>query len=108
VDTIPTSANQEDHVSMGGTSALQLAAAIDRAEHVLAIEALCAAQALDFREPMKPGAGVATAHAAIRARLPHRSGDQPPSPEIATMRALLHTGDLLANPATARAHQLDA
>jgi histidine ammonia-lyase len=107
VDTIPTSANQEDHVSMGGTSALQLAAAVDRAEHVLAIEALCAAQALDFREPMKPGAGVAAAHAAIRARLPHRSGDQPPSPEIATMRSLLHDGDLLANPATARAHQVD-
>ncbi len=68
VDTIPTSANQEDHVSMGGTSALQLAAAVDRAEQVLAIEALCAAQGLDFREPMKPGVGVATAHAAIRAR----------------------------------------
>jgi histidine ammonia-lyase len=108
VDTIPTSANQEDHVSMGGTSALQLAAAVDRAEHVLAIEALCAAQALDFRAPMKPGAGVATAHATIRARLPHRSGDQPPSPEIAEMRSLLHAGDLLANPATARAHAPDA
>ena len=107
VDTIPTSANQEDHVSMGGTAALQLAAAVDRAEHVLAIEALCAAQALDFREPMKPGAGVATAHAAIRARLPHRSDDQPPAPEIATMRDLLHAGDLLANPATMRAHRTD-
>jgi histidine ammonia-lyase len=107
VDTIPTSANQEDHVSMGGTSALQLAAAVDRAEHVLAIEALCAAQALDFRQPLKPGAGVATAHAAIRARLPHRSGDQPPVSGDRDHARLLHAGDLLANPATARAHQLD-
>ncbi len=108
VDTIPTSANQEDHVSMGATSALQLAAAVDRAEHVLAIEALCAAQALDFREPMKPGSGVAAAHAAIRARLPHRSGDHAPAPEIAVLRALVHAGDLLANPATARAHEAAA
>ena len=108
VDTIPTSANQEDHVSMGATSALQLAAAVDRAEHVLAIEALCAAQALDFREPMRPGVGVAAAHAAIRARLPHRSGDRPPAPEIAMLRELVHAGDLLANPATARAHAADA
>jgi len=104
VDTIPTSANQEDHVSMGGNAALQLAAAVDRAEQVLAIEALCAAQGLDFRAPMRPGTGVASAHAAIRARLPHRSGDASPSGEIATLRALLHDGDLLANGATARAH----
>jgi histidine ammonia-lyase len=108
VDTIPTSANQEDHVSMGGTAALQLAAAVDRAEHVLAIEALCAAQGLDFRAPMRAGAGVAAAHAAIRTRLPHRSGDASPAPEIATMRALIHAGDLLANGATARAHATDA
>ena len=104
VDTIPTSANQEDHVSMGGTAALQLAAAVDRAEHVLAIEALCAAQGLDFRAPMRPGAGVASAHRAIRERLPHRDADSPPAQEIAAMRALIHAGDLLANGATARAH----
>jgi histidine ammonia-lyase len=108
VDTIPTSANQEDHVSMGGTAALQLAAAVDRAELVLAIEALCAAQGLDFRAPMRPGAGVMAAHVAIRARLPHRSADASPSPEIATMREMIHAGDLLANPATARAHAGDA
>ncbi|MDQ2674363.1 MAG: histidine ammonia-lyase, partial [Chloroflexota bacterium] len=64
----------------------------------------CAAQGLDFRAPMRPGAGVAAAHAAIRARLPHRSGDAPPAEEIATMRELIHAGDLLANGATARAH----
>ena len=73
VDTIPTSANQEDHVSMGATSALHLREAVDRAEHVLAIEALCAAQGLDFRAPLRPGAGVARAHAIDpRARAPPR------------------------------------
>ena len=104
VDSVPTSANQEDHVSMGGTAALQLAAAVDLAEQVLAIEALCAAQGLDFRAPMRPGTGVSAAHAAIRARLPHRSADASPSGEIATLRDLLHAGDLLANAATGRAH----
>ncbi len=104
VDTISTSANQEDHVSMGGTAALQLAAAVDRAEQVLAIEALCAAQGLDFRSPLRPGAGVAAAHARIRDVLPHRSADAPPGPEIAAVRDLLHSGALLANVATGAAH----
>ena len=54
VDSISTSANQEDHVSMGATSALHLREAVDRAEQVLAIEALCAAQGIDFRAPLRP------------------------------------------------------
>ena len=104
VDTIPTSANQEDHVSMGATAAIQLREAVDRAEQVLAIEALCAAQGLDFRAPMKPGAGVARAHAVVRERVPHLDADRSPAPDIATVRALVHAGDLLANGATQRAH----
>ena len=70
VDTIPTSANQEDHVSMGATGALHLREVVDRTEAVLAIESLCAAQGLDFRSPMRPGTGVAQAHALIRERVP--------------------------------------
>jgi histidine ammonia-lyase len=104
VDTIPTSANQEDHVSMGGTSALRLREAVDRAEQVLAIEGLCAAQGLDFRAPLRPGAGVAAAHRRIRERVAHAEGDRSPAPDIAAIRELIHAGDLLANPATARAH----
>jgi histidine ammonia-lyase len=102
-DTIPTSANQEDHVSMGATSALQLREIVDRAEHVLAIEGLCAAQGLDFRTPLKPGTGVAAAHATIRHRVSHVDDDRPPAPDIATVRNLVHGGDLLANGATQRA-----
>ena len=104
VDSIPTSANQEDHVSMGATSALHLREAVDRAEQVIAIEALCAAQGIDFRAPLRPGAGVAAAHATIRARVAHLDADRPPSPDIDAVRELVHSGDLLANGATQRAH----
>jgi histidine ammonia-lyase len=108
VDTIPTSANQEDHVSMGGTAALKLRTAVDRTEHVLAIEALAAAQGLDFRAPMRPGTGVAAAHATLRDRVAHRRTDAPPAPEIDAVRRLLHEGGLLANAATGRAHDRHA
>jgi len=104
VDTIPTSANQEDHVSMGATSALHLREAVDRAEQVLAVEALCAAQGLDFRAPLRPGDGVAAAHAAVRGRVPHLDADRPPSPDIVAVRELVQSGELLANGATGRAH----
>jgi histidine ammonia-lyase len=77
---------------------------VDRAEHVLAIEALCAAQGLDFRAPLRPGAGVGAAQARIREVVPHRAADAPPAPEIAAVRDLLHSGALLANVATGAAH----
>jgi len=96
VDTIPTSANQEDHVSMGATGALHLRTVLESAETVLAIEALCAAQGLDFRAPMRPGAGLGRAHAALRARVPHLVADRSPAPDVAAARELVHSGDLLA------------
>jgi histidine ammonia-lyase len=95
VDTIPTSANQEDHVSMGATSALHLREVVDRAETVLAIEALCAAQGLDYRSPLTPGAGVGRAHARLRALVPHLAEDRPPAPDIAAVRELLRAGELV-------------
>ena len=101
VDSIPTSANQEDHVSMGATGALHLREVVDRTEAVLAIEALCAAQGLDFRSPMRPGAGVAQAHARVRGRVPHLAADRPPAPDIETVRELLRSGalaDLMSGP----------
>jgi histidine ammonia-lyase len=96
VDTIPTSANQEDHVSMGATSALHLREVLDRAQTVLAIEALCAAQGLDFRAPMRPGAGVARAHQAVRTAVSHLSADRTPAPDIAATLELVRSGALLA------------
>jgi histidine ammonia-lyase len=75
VDSIPTSQGQEDHVSMGSVSALKLAQVLQNVESVLAIEVITAAQALDYRKPLKPGRGVALAHDIIRAVIPHRESD---------------------------------
>ena len=75
VDSIPTSLGQEDHVSMGSISALKLLQVFDNVEHVLAIEWLTAAQALDYRLPLRPGRGVAALHQVIRNHMPHREAD---------------------------------
>jgi histidine ammonia-lyase len=75
VDSIPTSLGQEDHVSMGSVSAVKLLRVFENVETVLAIEVLTAAQALDYRLPLKPGRGVAAAHALVRDRIPHREAD---------------------------------
>ena len=95
VDTIPTSANQEDHVSMGATGALHLRAVLEAAESVLAIEALCATQGLDFRAPMRPGDAIGRAHTLLRERVSHLDEDRSPSPDIAAVRELVHSGALL-------------
>ena len=97
VDTIPTSANQEDHVSMGATSALLLREAVHQVTTVLAIEALCAARGLDLRAPLRPGQGVAAAHAAVRDAVPPLAGDRPPGPDIATLSRLIADGGLVAD-----------
>jgi histidine ammonia-lyase len=75
VDSIPTSLGQEDHVSMGSVSALKLLQVFENFEHVLAIELLTAAQALDYRLPLRPGRGVEALHQALRRQLPHREAD---------------------------------
>lgn len=75
VDTIPTSLGQEDHVSMGSIGALKLLNVFKNVEQVLAIELFTAAQALDFRKPLKPGKGVEKAHQLIREEFPHADED---------------------------------
>ena len=76
VDSIPTSLGQEDHVSMGSISALNLYKVFENVETVLAIELFTAAQALDFRKPLRPGKGVEKAHEFIRNSIPHATEDQ--------------------------------
>ena len=95
-DTIPTSANQEDHVSMGATSGLLLQEAVDRVTSVLAIEALCAARGLDLRAPLRPGQGVAAAHATVRTAVPPLEADRPPAPDIAALARVIDEGRLAA------------
>jgi histidine ammonia-lyase len=75
VDSIPTSLGQEDHVSMGSISALNLLKVFENVETVLGIECFTAAQALDFRSPLKPGRGVDLAHKRIRKEIEHASED---------------------------------
>ncbi|MCW2961897.1 MAG: hutH [Thermoleophilia bacterium] len=96
VDSIPTSAAQEDHVSMGNHAGLKLLKVIENAERVLAIELLCAAQGVEFLAPRKPGAGTAALHAAVRARVPHLEADRILSDEIELVAALVSTPEFLA------------
>jgi len=96
-DSIPTSANQEDHVSMGSIAARHARAILANAEQVLALELLCAAQGLDFRiaSLATPGAGVAEAHRRVRERVPHLAGDRDPQPDIAAAVEIVRTGALI-------------
>ncbi len=96
-DSIPTSANQEDHVSMGSIAARHARDVLRNVERVLALELLCAAQGLDFRvaHGVRPGVGVQEAHRRIRERVPHLDTDRDPGPDIAAATALIRSGDLL-------------
>ena len=96
VDSIPSSAGREDHVSMGATAALKLATIHDHVRTVLAIELLCAAQGIDLRRPLKTTAPLEKVHAAIRAKVPAMMVDRPIHTDIAAVRALIDDGSLLA------------
>ena len=85
VDSIPTSANMEDHNSMGSISALKLRTVVSNVETVLAIELLCAAQGIDFLAPLKPGSATAKAHSLIRAAVPSLEYDRNTSEDIASV-----------------------
>lgn len=95
VDSIPTSLGQEDHVSMGSISALKLYDVLRNVEHVLAIELMTAAQALDYRLPLRPGRGVEIAHRHMRDLVPHREEDTFYSEDIDRCLDLVRGGDLL-------------
>jgi len=89
VDSIPSSAGREDHVSMGMTAALKARTVVDNARSGLAIELLVAAQALDLRLPLRPGVGVQAAYRAIRNRIPHMSEDRELHRDIVAVRDML-------------------
>jgi histidine ammonia-lyase len=97
VDSIPTSANQEDHVSMGSIAARHARDVLANVQRIVALELLCAAQGLDFRtaDGTTSGDGVAAAHARIRARIPHLSADRDQGPDISNALDLVTTGGLL-------------
>jgi histidine ammonia-lyase len=95
VDSIPSSAGREDHVSMGATSALKLHMIHDHVRTVLAIELLCAAQGIDLRRPLTTTKPLEAVHAAIRARVPAMMVDRPLQPDIAAVRSLIDDGTLI-------------
>jgi histidine ammonia-lyase len=95
VDSIPSSANQEDHVSMGTTGARKARQIIGNVTHVLAIELMCAAQALEFTNPRGLGDGTAAAYKAIRDLVPALAEDRILAPDIIVLAELIHSGDLV-------------
>jgi histidine ammonia-lyase len=96
VDTIPTSAMQEDHVSMGWGAARKLRRSVANLERILAVELVCAARGLDLRAPLTPAAGTGAALAATRAVVGGPGPDRWLAPELAAAEALVRSGAVLA------------
>jgi histidine ammonia-lyase len=95
VDSIPSSAMQEDHVSMGWSAARKLRRAVDGLTRVVAIEALTAARALDMRSPLRPGPATGAVVAALRTRVPGPGPDRFLAPEIEAAVELVRAGSLI-------------
>ena len=94
VDSIPTSAGQEDHVSMGTIAARTFAAILDNVEGALACELLCALAALDFRRPLRSGRGTQAAYDAAREVVAVLDADRVQAPDIEAARGLIRSGRL--------------
>ncbi|MBM4359523.1 MAG: histidine ammonia-lyase [Deltaproteobacteria bacterium] len=94
IDSIPSSANREDHVSMGSISARKLTQVVDNVTTSLAIEWLAAAQGLDQRAPLRPSRAVEAAHATLRAHVPTLTDDRPLYRDFATAVGLIESGEL--------------
>ncbi len=96
VDSLPTSAMQEDHVSMGWGAARKLRVTLDNLRRILAVEAACAARGLELRAPLEPGAGTGAALAAIRsAGIPGPGPDRHLAPELETAQQLIGSGEMV-------------
>jgi histidine ammonia-lyase len=95
IDSIPTSANKEDHVSMGTIAARKCRDIVSNVQDVIAIELLCAAQALDLFTNMKPGEGTLAAYQAIRQAVSHLDKDRIISTDIAAVKQLMRSGKIL-------------
>jgi histidine ammonia-lyase len=95
VDSIPTSANKEDHVSMGTISSRKCREVVKNSENVIAIELLCGAQALDLFTNVKPGEGTLAAYTVIRNAVSHLEKDRILSKDIDTIKQLMRSGKIL-------------
>ena len=95
VDSLPTSAMQEDHVSMGWGAARKLRVALENLGRILAVELACAARALDLRTPLTPAPGTGAAARAVRERIPGPGPDRFVAPELAAIEELVRSGAVL-------------
>jgi histidine ammonia-lyase len=94
VDTIPTSAGREDHVSMSMGAALKAARVVALARDVLAIEILAGVQALDLLAPLATSLPLQRVHHAVRVVVPTLVTDRPPAPDIKRIGKLIDAGDI--------------
>ena len=94
VDTIPTSANKEDHVSMSMGAALKAERALQLARSVIAIEILCSCQAIDLLAPLESSHALMTTHHAVRKLVPTLVDDRSPAPDIDAITELISDGTL--------------
>jgi histidine ammonia-lyase len=92
VDSIPTSGNKEDHVSMGMGAALKLRQVLQNVRRILAIELLCGAQGIDFLAPLKPGWGARKAHQLVRSASVHVGKDRSLSSDIKKLSKMIEEG----------------
>jgi histidine ammonia-lyase len=96
VDSIPTSAGQEDHVSMGNAAGLKAWQVLANAESALAIELLAGAQAVEFLAPLEPGRGVRATYDFVRTLSPRLRDDRPLSPDIEALADAIREGSLVS------------
>jgi histidine ammonia-lyase len=92
-DSVPTSANQEDHISMGLAAARKLRRSVTCLQYVAAVELAAAAQALEHRRPLRGGVGVEATHAAVRRSVAPLDGDRSLSRELEELRVRIAAGD---------------
>lgn len=95
VDSIPTSADKEDHVSMGVTAARKGRDIVRNVEYILAMELLCATQGLEFQLPLQPGIGIKEAYRVVREKVPPVTGDRRFSDDIRKIQRLIESGEFL-------------
>lgn len=95
VDSIPTSADKEDHVSMGTIAARKGRDIVKNVEHILAMELLCATQGLEFLLPLSPGVGIKKAYQVVREKVPPIKGDRRFSEDIKKIQNLIESRELL-------------
>jgi histidine ammonia-lyase len=94
VDTIPTSGNREDHVSMSMAAALKAQRVVALVRDVLAVEILCACQAIDLLAGLTTSAPLARVHELVRAHVPTLTDDRAPAPDIAAIARLIEAGEV--------------